>query len=274
MERNEKMIDPNDLNNLKLQLTLRMSHGALAFAVGDPKTDGKMVYEPYSLNGSISLSANLREAFANSELLMSGYKHALLLTDSIVMLVPKEEYKEEQAALLYRTTVGGHDKDDIARAELPELNAVAVFAVNHDVRIVIQDHFANINILPVVLPVWRHLYRKAFTGPRAKLFAYFHDKRVNIFRFDHARFRYANCFDCAHSHDALYYILYVWKLLGMDNSNDELHLVGDIPHDDWLKENIARYLQRTFVINPAAEFNLNEMAKRTDIPYDIKALYL
>ena len=60
----------------------------------------------------------------------------------------------------------------------------------------------------------------------------------------------------------------------MDNSNDELHLVGDNPHDDWLKENIARYLQRTFVINPAAEFNLNEMAKRTDIPYDIKALYL
>lgn len=267
-------MDVNDINNLKLQLTLRMSHSSLAFVVGDPKVDGKMVYEPYNLNGSISVSANLREAFDNSELLRSGYKHALLLTDSPVVLIPKDEYVESQVPSLYRFTVSGHEKDDIARAELPELSSVAVFAVNHDIRIVIQDHFKHVNILPVILPVWRHLYRKAFDGPRAKLFAYFHDKRLNIFRFDHARFRFANCFDCDNASDAVYYILYVWKLLGMDNASDELYIVGDIPQADQLKEDIDKYLQRAFIINPATDFNLNAVAKRTDIPYDIKALYL
>lgn len=267
-------MDVNDINNLKLQLTTRMSHNSLAFAVGNPKLDGKMVYEPYELNGSISISANLREAFNDAELLRSGYKHALLLTDSTVVLIPKDEYVESQVPALYRYTVGGHEKDDIARAEMPELNAVATFAVNHDIRIVMQDHFKYLNILPIILPVWRHLYRKAFDSPRAKLFAYFHDKRMNVFRFDHARFRFANCFDCDNANDAIYYILYVWKLLGMDNANDELHLLGDIPQAAQLKDDISKYLLRVFVVNPAAEFNMNEVAKRSNIPYDIKALYL
>lgn len=63
-------------------------------------------------------------------------------------------------------------------------------------------------------------------------------------------------------------------MLGMDNSNDELHLVGDIPHVDWLKESMAKYIKRTYIINQAADFELNAMAKRDDIPYDIKTLYL
>lgn len=267
-------MDAENTKNVRQRLTLRLSRTTMAFAAGNPKIDGKMVYEPYPTNGSISLSANLRAAFGESELLRKGSQSALLLTDCTVMLVPQEEYDEAQAPKLYRYTVGGHDNDDIARAAIPELGVTAVFAVNHDVRVVLQDHFSRLNILPVILPVWRHLYRKAFTGARPKLFAYFHDKRLNIFRFEHARFAYANSFDCEHAHDALYFILYVWKMLGMDNSNDELHLVGDIPHVDWLKESMAKYIKRTNIINQAADFDLNAMAKRDDIPYDIKTLYL
>lgn len=267
-------MDNNDTKNIRSQLTLRVSQSALSFAVGDPKSDGSFVYNPYELNGSISLSANLREAFENAGILHGGYNRALLLVDGPVMLVPKEEYVESQAPQLYRYSFGGHEKDDIARAEIPELGVVAVFAVNRDIRIVIQDHFKRLNILPLMLPVWRHLYRKAFTGSRQKLFAYFHDKKLNIFRFEHARFRYANVFDCDHAHDALYYILYVWKLLGMNNAEDELYLVGDIPHKDWLTDSMGKYLSRSFVINPVTDFNLNEMAKRSEVPYDLKALYL
>lgn len=83
-----------------------------------------------------------------SELLRKGSQSALLLTDCTVMLVPQEEYDEAQAPKLYRYTVGGHDNDDIARAAIPELGVTAVFAVNHDVRVVLQDHFSSLNILP------------------------------------------------------------------------------------------------------------------------------
>lgn len=267
-------MDTTNNKDIRLQLTIRMSHNSISLAVGDPKTKGKIVYDPYEMNGRISLSANLREAFDKAELLQSGYKNVLLLTDSTVMLVPKEEYVEAQAPSLYRYSFGGHEKDDIARAEIPELSTMAVFSVNRDVRIVLQDHFENINMLPVILPVWRHLYRKAFTGHRNKMFVYFHDRRMNIFRFEHARFRFANSLECSHAHDALYYILYVWKILGMDNNEDELYLVGDMPHGKWLTENIGKYLSRAFVINQTSDFGIDTAQELDKVPYDIKALYL
>lgn len=62
--------------------------------------------------------------------------------------------------------------------------------------------------------------------------------------------------------------------MGMDNNSDELYLVGDMPHADWLKENIGKYLSRAFAVNEAADFKQNEMAKRKDVPYDLKAMYL
>lgn len=266
--------DPNDTNNPKLRLTLRLSRGAMSFSVGDPRADGQIVFEPYAENGGISTAANLRNAFGESELLQSGYKNALVVVDSPVVLVPSDEYDERQAPLLYRYTVSGHDKDDIARAEMTELGSTAVFAINHDVRTVIADHFENVNFLPLVQPVWHHLYHKAFTGSRQKLFAYFHDKKINVFRFERGRFRFANCYDCSHAHDALYYILYVWKLLGMSNEDDELYIAGEVMHSEWFIENVEHHLRRCFTIDAAAEFNQNDMAKRAEIPYDLKALYL
>lgn len=259
--------------NLKLQLAIRLAHGSLCLAIGDPKTDGRLTVETCETNGGISAAANLRQAFGSSELLQSGYKRALMLAESPVVLIPMEEYDERQAPALYRYAISGHDKDDIARAEMTELGSVAVFAVNHDVRTVLTDHFADVNFLPLVLPVWRHLYRKAFTGPRQKLFAYFHERRVDIFRFDRGRFRYANAFDCDHAHDALYYLMYIWRLLGMSATDDELYICGEAPHSDWLFENLKKHIQRPFAIDPATDFNISAIARRDDIPYDIKALY-
>lgn len=264
----------NDPSNLKLWLTIRLSRNAMSLAVGDPMKDGKMVYEPYEMNGTVSVAANLREAFDKSELLQSGYKNAVVLADSPVMLVPKDEYKAEQAPELYRYTISGHDRDDVLSSEMTETNAVAVFAINHDVANVLKEHFELLRIMPLQQPVWTHLYHRNFTGDRQKLFAWFHDRQLSVFRFERGRFRYANSFECTHAHDALYYILYVWKLLGMSNADDELYLAGNMPHAEWLKANLGKFLQRSFTINAAADFNLNEMAKRADIPYDVKALYL
>ena len=69
----------------------------MLFAVGDPQADDNFVFEPYNVNNSISVAANLREAFKKSELLQSGYKRALVAIDAPTMLVPLDEYREQDA---------------------------------------------------------------------------------------------------------------------------------------------------------------------------------
>ena len=65
-------------------------------------------------------------------------------------------------------------------------------------------------------PVWRHLHQRSFTGHRNKLYGYFHSKRLDLFSFQQNRFKFCNSFEASHAYDALYFLLYTWKLLRLE----------------------------------------------------------
>ncbi len=264
----------NNISDKKLRLTIRFSRNNMAFTVGDPQENGMLVYEPYEMNMGISVAANLREAFKVSELLQSGYKRLLAEIDTPVMLMPIDDFGTQDIETLYHHTYHRQGNEEILSSILPDLNAIAVFAINKDLKLVIDDHFKDIRIQPLMQSVWTHLYRRSYAGPRRKLYAYFHEKRMEVFSFQQNRFRFSNSYEATNEHDALYYLLYIWKLTGMDVEKDELYIVGDIPYQDWLIEKVKQHLKYCRIINQEVYFNNSQLAKRTDIPYDMKAIYL
>lgn len=268
------MANKDNLSDKMLRLTLRLSHGRLSASVGDPQSLGSIVYEPYEMNNGISPAANLREAFQRSELLKSGYRRALILNDAPVLIIPEEEYVAEEADTLYRYTFRTGGSDEVVCRQLPALNGVAAFAMNKDLLMVIEDHFEDIRLTTLCEPVWTHLYKRNFMGSRQKLFAYFFGKQVCVFRFGQSRFKFCNTFDVPHEQDALYYLLFVWRQLGMSVEKDELHLVGEGTEDGWLCSQLRQYLRRVVAVTPQADFRNIAMAKNPDIPYDLKAVYL
>lgn len=264
----------NNISDKKLRLTIRFSRNNMAFTVGDPQENGMLVYEPYEMNMGISVAANLREAFKVSELLQSGYKRLLAEIDTPVMLMPIDDFGTQDIETLYHHTYHRQGNEEILSSILPDLNAIAVFAINKDLKLVIDDHFKDIRIQPLMQSVWTHLYRRSYVGPRRKLYAYFHEKRMEVFSFQQNRFRFSNSYEATNEHDALYYLLYIWKLTGMDVEKDELYIVGDIHYQDWLIDKVKQHLKFCRVINQEVYFNNSQLAKRTDIPYDMKTIYL
>ena len=122
--------------------------------------------------------------------------------------------------------------------------------------------------------VWTHLYKYAFAGIRQKLFAYFHDKRMEVIRFQRNRFEFCNSYVANSTQDILYYLLYVWKLMGMDRGDNELYLAGNVPNRDELCTELQQFVNRYHVLEVATDFNNVAMATQKEIPYDLKALYL
>ena len=264
----------NNLYDKKLRLTIRFSRNSMALAVGDPQENGTLVYEPYDMNMGISIAANLREAFKVSELLQSGYKRLLATIDTPVMLMPTDDFGTQDIETLYHHTFKRQGNEEILSSILPDLNAVAVFAINKDLKLVIDDHFNDIRLQPLMQSVWTHLYRRSYAGPRRKLYAYFHDKRMEVFSFQQNRFRFSNSYEVTNEHDALYFLLYIWKLTGMDTEKDELYLVGGLPYQEWLLKKAKEHLKFCRVLDQEVYFNNSQLAKRTEIPYDMKTIYL
>ena len=264
----------NNISDKKLRLTIRFSRNNMAFAVGDPQENGMLVYEPYEMNMGISVAANLREAFKVSELLQSGYKRLLAEMDTPVMLMPIDDFGTQDIETLYHHTYHRQGNEEILSSILPDLNAIAVFAINKDLKLVIDDHFKDIRIQPLMQSVWTHIYRHLYAGPRRKLFAYFHEKRMEVFSFQQNRFRFSNSYEVENEHDALYYLLYIWKLTGMDTEKDELCLIGDTPYLNRFIDKAKQHLKLCRLINQEVYFSNSQLAKRKELPYDMKAIYL
>lgn len=256
------------------RLTIRVSRHSLSFSTIDATAENQVIFEPYIVKSGISIAANLREAFKTGKLLQREFQRVQVCLDTPTLMIPVEEFVEEQAGLLYQHTFTDNGNGMILHSILPDLSVAAVFAMNRDLRLVIDDHFRQVRIIPLIQPICSHLHRRSFTGMRHKLFAYFHDKRLEILSFQQHRLRFYNAFDAAHSRDAVYFILYVWKQLGFDALQDEIHLVGDMPDASWLTEALRHYVQKVYTINPSAEFNRAPVTQVKGMPFDLQTLFV
>ena len=229
------------------------------------------------------MAANLREAFKTSGLLLAldgdlgSESRTPLRTrvalDTDVMMVPIEQFDEKDMADMYSYAFHDNSQDALCYDVLPDLNSVAVFNVNRDLRLVLSDHYPDVQLLPAMEPVWRHLHQRSFTGRRQKLYAYFHEKRMEVFAFRQNRFKFCNSFEAPRANDAIYFVLYVWKQLQLQQEQDELHLVGEIPDEQAMTDSLHRYLQNVYVINAAADFSGHPVTEHKDMPYDLMTLY-
>lgn len=256
------------------RVTLRISRNALSFTAINQEAGDQVIFEPYTVKSGISMAANLREAFRTSVLLARNFERAQILIDAPVLMVPIEEYSEETRETLYQHSFPDTTGSVILSNILPDMNAVAVYSVNKDLKLVIDDHFPDVRFIPLMQPIWSHLHQRSFTGVRRKQYAYFHNGKVDIFSFDKNRFKFCNSFEAAHSRDAAYFLLYVWKQLGLDSEKDEMHIAGDMPDKEWLMEALHRFIVKVYVINPTADFNRAPITEIKGIPYDLITLFI
>ena len=254
------------------RLTIRAGRGTLAFCVS--VSDGQAIlFEPYVVKSGVSMAANLREAFKTADLLQQLPRRVRVLVDSDVLMMPVEQFDENTCEAMYRHAFPGKESDGVFFDVLPDLNSVALFSLSKDMRLVIDDHFQDVSIMAALSPLWRHLHRRSYTGSHQKLYGYFHERRMEVCCFQKNRFKFCNSFDATQPHDALYYLLYVWKQLQLERDADELHLVGDIPGEQWLTGELHRYLRKVYVINAAADFNNHPVTEIKGMPYDLMTLH-
>ena len=241
------------------QLTIRVGNNTLSFTITDQAgSEQALQYEPYVVKSGISMAANLREAFKTFAREFDLPKVCVLINTHVLM-VPIEQFQEAYATTLYLHTFPRCEKDVVRYNVLPQLNAVCIFCINKDLLMVLTDHFSDVQLMHVMVPVWNSLHQRSFTGHRSKIYGYFHDKQLDIFSFQQNRFKFCNSFETSRSYDSLYFLLYVWKQLNLKPEHDEIHIVGDIPDQDWLLEETRKYVKKVYLINESSEMPLDLM---------------
>jgi len=259
------------MNNQRL--TIRISRISLLFST---TSGGEVLFERYPLKSSISLAANMREALNSVPMLQETYNRVVTMIDSPILLMSTDQFHEEDKETLYQYTFTGQEQQAVMHYVVPNLNTVAVFSMQKDLRTVLNDRFGSaLRIQPIMVDIWSHMHKKSFTGPRQKLYGYFHDHQLEIFAFTQNRFKFSNSYPVSSNpNDSLYYLLSVWKQLGMAPREDELHLSGELPERAQLLDEANRFIKRVFITNPSGEFNRAAVTQIEGMPYDLMVYYM
>ena len=169
----------------KRKMTIRIGKNTLSFTMTDTTDKERpVIFEPYIVKGGISMTANLRVAFKTVNLMATDTRRVQVLVDTPSMLVPIEQFEEEdKEALFDHTFPTKMGKRIVHYNVLPELKAVCLFAVSKDVEVSIGDRFDEVQYIQAMTPVWHHLHQRSYTGHRSKLYGYFHHKQLDIFSF-------------------------------------------------------------------------------------------
>ncbi len=263
-------------NNIARQraerLTIRVGQSSLAFAF--KKQDGSYSFIPYTIKNGISMAANLREALKDEELNIGKWQKVLVLIDSPVIMMPVDEYNEQDKDILYNYSVTGQDNCAVLATILPSVNAVAVYSLNKDLKMVLTDNFSDIKIHPLCASIWQHLQRRSLSGNNEKLYCYFHDNKMEICSFRKNRFRFSNTFIATHAEDAVYFILAAWQQLAMNVKTDDIYILGDINDSEKLKEYLKQYVNNAYSIKQSADFNRHPLTQIPGVPFDISTTLL
>lgn len=254
-------------NDTSARCFLRLSERSLNIAYTDGAAEPRIHHTIHALNPGVDQAHQVSAILDKSETGSANYCDATLLVDGPVLLIPADEYDAETAGDLYDHTFTGHEKEEKISVGMEQLSCVAVFSLDKATRTMLEGRFSHLHIYPCEWPVWLHFQATDQHLHRNPLYGYFHDGCLDIFRFQHDRLRFFNRFEVEQAPDALYFLLNVWRQLGMDAETDHMVLVGEQPAE--LKERLERHLRHVSVNAPAIDTDDEQTTSIADIPYDL-----
>ena len=185
----------------------------------------------------------LRDLFREHPFLSYPYAAVRIVTsEPNYTLVPEAIYEDEAKERLYRFTFAT-PVETVAVQPMSALESVLLFDLRRDIH----------EFITQTLPVahWEHAlaslllrwHERSLRALHAHMYAVVQDRTMDVACFDRGTLRFVNRFEVENHDDIMYYLLYVWKQLTLDQRNDSLTLsaVTSVAFD--LKEKLQTYLK-------------------------------
>ena len=214
-------------------------------------SDGFSFYTPHSqkdvkVTKGETLNDVLEEAFRTNALLRPDYDEVHIYADYSSTRIPLDEFRSEEAQALYRLTFG---KDSLQGMNmhyemLPALEVIEVFVVDTEIEATILRHYPHASIHSYFGQLMNKMLSKdkRQRGTEKRLYVHSNGSQLFMFTYENGKLQFANSFEATTLSNQLYFLLYVWKQLGMDQRNDVCMLLSK---DKTLEAELRKYITHT-----------------------------
>lgn len=239
-----------------------------------PSSSSPYKYKIYRVKPTISLAANLKEALTHDPILKEEYQRVnILIATPHFTVIPIETFKTEDANDIYNYNFPKDKPQRVSYNILRRSGIAIVFGIEKNVYQLILDDFPRARFYASASTLIEFFSERSMLGANKKMYAYLHEQEMTVFCFEQGKLLFVNTFSTRGVTDCQYYILNVWKQLGLDQLNDALFIIGNEAQRKDLHEQIQYFIENASVIDYKEDFK-NTVIKdnNTAMPYDLQTL--
>ncbi|MDR2626442.1 MAG: DUF3822 family protein [Dysgonamonadaceae bacterium] len=256
----------------KYRLIFRLQTDVFAFAIAGLGSNKFFHYQEIPYDKKISALENLKEIFFGNTFLVLPYKKLQVLTCSpSFTLVPSILYEEENKEAFFDFNF--HHRSGICLSRfLPQPPVHVVFEMEKNVYEFFHRSLIHPEFMPHIAPLIAFFHQRTQIGNNHKMIINLHKDSIDIICFSPDELLLTNHYTCRNIDDMVYYTLFVWKQLKLDQLNDSACIIGDRQQFDDMSDLLQKYLKNVLHFQfPFHGFLFGENDE-ANIPSDILAL--
>ena len=241
-------------------LSIRLSTDGFSFSIYNPIHDDSFSVIEKEIDTSLSLTANLKAVFHESDFLGHSYKRVnIMLASKRFTIVPLDLFEEEQADLLFYHNHQKRENETVIYNILKKNNVVIVFGIDRSAYSFLTEQYPEARFYSQSTPLIEYFSVKSRLGNSKKMYVSVREEGIDIYCFERGHLLLANSFECSHTKDRIYYLLYAWKQLEFNQERDELHLTGTLPDKEILMNELRKFILQVFIMNPATNIDMQAL---------------
>ena len=247
---------PQKIHPIELYST-RPSIPDISFSILNQLGESRFSFHEHGVDDSLSLTANLKQAFRETDWLKNPFRRInVLMAGKRFTFIPLEFFEDEQAETVFYHNHSRQDNELVQYNILHKNNIVVLFGMDKSACSLLREQYPDVRFYAQASPLIEYFAAKSRLGNCRKMYVHLRKEAAEIYAYERGRLAFANTFACKETNDRLYYILCVWKQLGMAQERDELHLTGELYDKEQLLSELKKFIRQVFIMNPAANLDL------------------
>jgi hypothetical protein len=248
-------------------VSIRLRPGGLSFAGINPAEKNHFFCEEIALDKNKPYVQALKDAFFSHAFFTYPFKQIFVLyVNRQYTMIPEKVFVEKQKEELMSFAFSSSGYKTLYESS-GDLEAKIVFGMQSDVyefcsRSLLRPQY--VHAVTRLLSFWR---KQSLTHLSKQLYVSLYEGVMHAACFDRGVLLFVNSFNYDDMADILYFTLYIWKQVGMEQLNDELFLYADAGMYEKLEVELKGYLSHV----QKAAFPWSNAA--AEIPPDIAALF-
>ena len=254
-------------NSEKYMVSIRLWPDGFSFAGHIPSEKDSLFYSETKIDNTKPYIQVIKDIFFAHPFFSYAYKQTYIIcANRQYTLLPENIFLEQQKEQLM-SFVFMSPEDKILHESLDEFDSKILFGIQPKV----YDFFSRMLINPIFthaittqLMQWK--YRSRTTYPK-QLYVALHEDTMDAACFYRESLLFVNSFQVDDTADILYYILYVWKQMDLDQQKDQLIMFANTDTYQNLKDQLQTYLMQIEYVPP------RKSGTALEVPPDIIALF-